>query len=366
MSLPAITVECLSAGYGDCLLITCPAQRGAWRMLVDTGPDETWPVLKNRLAALPADAAGRRHIDVAVITHIDHDHIGGARLLFSDSELNLSFGDIWFNGRPHLGIRGVAEGQGLGELLGDAAGRLPWNIAFDGAAVATAGEGELREVSFSGDLPVITLLSPTPQRLAVLARTWDREMERLRRREGDVAEPTGAMARGGGFPDLEALAAQVTPTDQAPANGSSIAFLLEHRGASLLLAADAFPTVLAAALRALARRRGTDGPLLFDACKVSHHGSRSSLTVDLLQAAQARHYLISSNNAIFRLPDDEALACIVLHGGEQPTLWFNYATPRNRRWADAAVRQKYGFDTVLPPDGESGVTLLLAGNGAPR
>lgn len=77
---------------------------------MDTGPDETWPALKARLAALPTKRAGKRHIDLAIITHIDHDHSGAAQLLFSDQELNLSFGDVWFNARTHLGVRGVAEG----------------------------------------------------------------------------------------------------------------------------------------------------------------------------------------------------------------------------------------------------------------
>ena len=81
MSEHAITLEVLPAGYGDCLLVQCPVGKRTWRMLVDTGPDETFPALKARLAALPVDAKGQRHIDVFFVTHIDHDHIGGAGLL---------------------------------------------------------------------------------------------------------------------------------------------------------------------------------------------------------------------------------------------------------------------------------------------
>jgi beta-lactamase superfamily II metal-dependent hydrolase len=365
MSLPPITLECLGAGYGDCLLITCPVRRGTWRLLVDTGPDEAWPALRARLAALPTNRAGKRHIDLAIITHIDHDHIGAAQLLFSDRELNLSFGDVWFNARTHLGVRGVAEGQGLGELLGDTARGLPWNRAFDGLPVVTPGKGRFREVTLGEGLPAITLLSPSPDCLTALARTWDKEMERLRRKDRDAAAVT-ALPRGVGFPNLEALAARISPTDKAPANGSSIAILLEHRGASVLLSADAFPTVLAPALKALSRSRGADSPLVFDAIKVSHHGSRGNVTRELLQEAIARHYILSTNNAVFGLPDDEALARIVLHGGGQPSLWFNYATERNRRWENAALKRKYGFDTLLPPDGQCGITLELGGGGRAR
>jgi hypothetical protein len=128
-----------------------------------------------------------------------------------------------------------------------------------------------------------------------------------------------------------------------------------------VLSADAFPTVLAPALKALAHSRGADSPLVFDAIKVSHHGSRGNVTRELLQEAVAKQYILSTNNAVFGLPDDEALARIVLHGGERPTLWFNYATERNRRWASSAVRRKYGFDAILPHDGQTGITLKLDG-----
>ena len=89
MDVPALTIEVLPAGYGDCLLISCPVGERTWRLLVDTGPDECWPMLHARLSELPTDGRGNRFIDLAVISHIDHDHIGGAGLLFSDKSLGL-------------------------------------------------------------------------------------------------------------------------------------------------------------------------------------------------------------------------------------------------------------------------------------
>ena len=81
MNAPAITLEVLPAGYGDCLLIACPVDGRTWRLLVDTGPDECWPLLRSRLAEIAPDDHGKRHIDLAVISHIDHDHIGDDTLL---------------------------------------------------------------------------------------------------------------------------------------------------------------------------------------------------------------------------------------------------------------------------------------------
>ena len=175
MTSPAITVEVLPAGYGDCLLVSCPVGKRTWRLLVDTGPNECWPQLRDRLARIPPNAQGKRHIDLAVISHIDHDHIGGAGQLFGDAELGLSFGDIWFNAPPRRTTRGVAEGRSLATLLGAPDRGLPWNAAFAGEVASTAGEGSFLELPAQEGEPRITLLSPTPDRLAALFKVWDKE-----------------------------------------------------------------------------------------------------------------------------------------------------------------------------------------------
>jgi len=124
-STAAITLEVLPAAYGDCLLVSCPVGRGTWRMLVDTGTDELYPVLGRRLGKLPMAADGRRHIDLFVVTHIDHDHIGGAGLLLADKALGVAYGDVWFNAPPAHAARGVAEGEALSHLLGAGGVALP-------------------------------------------------------------------------------------------------------------------------------------------------------------------------------------------------------------------------------------------------
>jgi len=232
MPIPAITLEVLPAGYGDCLLVTCPAGGRTWRMLVDTGPDETYPQLAARLAQVPVDADGHRHIDLFVVSHIDHDHIGGAKLLLNDRSLGLTFGDIWFNAPPRPVTRGVAEGESLAKLLGAQEATLPWNTAFGGKPVSTVGEGQTVTLAPPDSLR-ITLLSPTPARLADLYRVWDVELTRLRRKERDQSEPEPPVLRGP-QPTVAELAARVTPMDRAVPNGSSIAFLLEHRNRKII------------------------------------------------------------------------------------------------------------------------------------
>jgi beta-lactamase superfamily II metal-dependent hydrolase len=355
MTQSAVLLEVLPAAYGDSLLVTCNSAMGAWRMLVDTGTDECWPSLKARLAALPVDPTGHRHIDLAVITHIDHDHIGAAGELFSDTSLKLTFGDVWFNAPTMPASRGVAEGQSLARLLGASKASLPWNKAWGGRHAVTTEDAAFIEMPHTPGAPQITLLSPTPATLEAIFKVWDAEMHKLRERA--VPEPAPASARGA--LDLDALASKLTPVDHAPANGSSIAFLLEHRGVSLLLGADMHPTVAVPALKALAAHRGLALPLQVDAFKVSHHGSRANVSNDLLQAVQASHYVISTNGAIFGHPNDEAIARLIVHGGARRRIWFNFRTDHTEKWGGDQLQHQHGYSVVYPESPAGGVAIAL-------
>ena len=369
----AIHVEVLPARLGDCLLVECSRAQGpAWRMLVDGGPPDTWPLLEARLRRLdPADD----HIDVAVITHVDNDHIGGM-LPFLQSDLAAGVGDFWFNGRTHLpaptgSSRSIDQGEDVvAALLGltpaaagsPAAGGTdghprdgarPWNEAFGGGPIDAGATGGHIVVAVP-DGPTITVLSPTTERLARLADAWSAAVQDVlhgaeREVELDTPAPLG---------DLEHLADQRTDRDASVPNGSSIALLVEHRGASVLLGADAYGTVLASALHGLARARGTQ-TLGVDALKLPHHGSQANVIAALLTAAPASHYLVSTNGDVFHHPDDAAIARVVLDAPSGPTLWFNYRTPRTERWADPRLLEQHGHHVVFPDPAQPDAGAVL-------
>jgi beta-lactamase superfamily II metal-dependent hydrolase len=158
---------------------------------------------------------------------------------------------------------------------------------------------------------------------------------------------------------LHALAKTATPLDTSKPNGSSIAFLLEHRGRRCLFAADAFSTVLGPALTSLANARGGK-PIELDVFKLSHHGSHGNTTNALLALVPAEHYVISTNGDRFNHPDDIALARVVTSATRPPTLWFNYASKAAQRWSDPALCEKYAFQTQQPMDAATpGVRIEL-------
>lgn len=349
----AVTLEALPARFGDCLLLECHRQgTRPWRLLVDGGPPDCWPGLRNRLLELPA---ADRVLDLVVVSHIDSDHIGGALRLFGDGEREvpgLRIHDVWFNGLDQLPdpdtdtTRSVSEGEDLMALLAEPrpGGALPWNRAFAGAAVMTPAAGTTVGLTVP-DGPTLTVLSPTWKRLAILRRKWIDVVDRLRRGEADEEpEPVRPVAPLG---NLKALAATPTARDQSAANGSSIVLLVEHRGASCLLAADAFPNVLGSALDGLARARG-DKSVRVDAFKLPHHGSRASVTAALVGLAPADHYLICTNGDRFGHPDDEALARVIVADGPERALWFNYRTARTVRWSAADLQRRYRFQAAYP------------------
>jgi beta-lactamase superfamily II metal-dependent hydrolase len=358
----AIRLEALPARLGDCLLVECLRADGPpWRMLVDGGPSDTWPLLEARLARLPE---GNAQIDVAVVTHVDSDHIGGFLPFVASDVAREQVRDFWFNGHQHLPqpretTRSIAQGESLAAALtgGTAAAArtaaLPWNVAFDGGPIETPDETGFVE-AIVPDGPRITVLSPTRKRLSILAAKWFEALEAAQRRRRDPPGPDVL----GSLDDLAALASEKSPKDGSAPNGSSIALLVEHRGASVLLSGDAFGDVLGAGLKRLADARGVDA-VPVDAFKLPHHGSRGNVIEAMLALAPAQHYVFSSNGDTFHHPDDAAVARSVLAAPDGATLWFNYRTPRTERWGDPALCREHRYSARFPEDPDAGAVLEL-------
>jgi hypothetical protein len=359
-----LRLEVLPARYGDCLWIEY-GNDPVRRILIDGGaPGVYRRSLSPRLKQLSNE---ERAFELMVVTHVDYDHIRGIIELAHDDTVPFKAKDVWFNGFRHIpdkppDVLAGKHGEELTDLL--LSNGLSWNAhGFGGEAVVVPEQGPLPRVEFDGGL-VLTLMGPTIPMLADLRQDWEdsckdinitpeeleeaREEGRFETLAGSHAEPTLGPER----PDMERLLREEFEEDRSAANGSSIAFLLEYDSLRILLAGDAHPSTLVQTIGCLG-----DGKLALDACKLPHHGSRGSVSADLIQHLDCKGYIFSSNGDQFSHPHPEAVARVIAHGGRMPELLFNYRTEQTEIWDDDTLREAYGYTTTYPKNDKDGVVL---------
>ena len=348
------TLEMLPAREGDCLWLTYGEAGERRHVLIDGGRKATGKVVRERLAALPE---GERRLELVVVTHIDRDHIEGLLELAEAKFDGIEIGDIWYNGYDHLlngfSPQGARQGERLGKALKTAS--LPWNEAFSRRRIAIEHGKPAALPPLAGGLQ-LTLLSPTPAKLAELLTAWDKEIRDAGLKPGVEAEAVpGGFRRFGGI-NVEQLAGQPFVDDRTAANGSSIALLAEYAGRRVLLAADAHGDVLTESLRALAGGE----KLRLDAFKIAHHGSAHNVSPEMLDLVDCRRFLLSTNGSYFYHPEASAMSRIIRFGGEAPQLVFNYRSDETAVWDDAGLKRKHGYSAHYPPaeDGFHHIDLM--------
>src|SRR5215510_5575818 len=230
-----LSIEMLPARHGDCLWIEYGMDGDRHRILIDGGPGFAYPALKARIERVPK---AERHFELLVITHIDADHIEGIIRLLGDPELGVTYDDVWYNAWKQVsaGIPapfGAEAGEYLSALIPKLG--LPWNHALGQTPAAPVAVKASAEALGTAGGARFTLLSPTAPKLVKLRDAWEKELEDAGL---EPDQPEDALERlkkskrfsGVSFAaelDPEALAATPFSGDKAPANGSSIAFLLE-------------------------------------------------------------------------------------------------------------------------------------------
>ncbi|MEO8689691.1 MAG: MBL fold metallo-hydrolase [Solirubrobacteraceae bacterium] len=277
------SLEALQAFQGDSLLL----HAGDRLCLIDGGPRSTWETsLRPRLEQLRAARApggGPLRIDLAMVSHIDDDHIhgltdlGGAMVELADDHQPQPYelGGLWHNAFDDvLGNRDqeladagapVVASVGQGRVLRDQSVRLGWprNEPFGGLVVAP------REVPF-GDA-TLTVVAPAAPALADLDAKWEEVVSK------------------------QAAKTHVTEyADRSVFNLSSIVVLAEADGKSMLLCGDARGDHVLGGLET-AGRLPAGGALALDVLKLPHHGSIRNVEADFFTRLPARHYVISAN-----------------------------------------------------------------------
>ncbi len=351
----------LPALHGDAIWIEYGDKRRPHRVLIDGGLSGTYD-------SVTARAGSKCELDMMCITHIDQDHIEGSVKLLANLPKGMSIREVWYNGYDQLAAAtrlGAAQGEKLAAAIVNHA-KAPWNTAFGGEAVAVPGKGALPERVLDDGF-TITLLSPGKAQLTKLKPVWERECAKAGLIPGSLESAEAALEadrklrprRLGGKLDVEPLASEGFKSDTAPANGSSIAFLAEYDGKSVLLGADAHSPVIEAGIRRLLAQRNQTR-LKLDAFKVSHHGSKFNNSHTLFSLLDCPAYLFSSNGDKFNHPDPETIARILkAREGEQTHLWFNYRSEQNEVWDVAGLKKRWKYKTHYPEKNEGGIEVKL-------
>ncbi len=321
------SLEALQAFNGDSLLVHAGTADEPVLVLVDGGPEETWSdSLRPRLDELRAERPGdgALAIDLAMISHIDDDHIAGMLALAADliaqqdepSPLSYEVATLWHNSFDDVLDDPEAVRKAALEVLsqpvgGDAradelrrAGRavvasveegrdlrvrakeLHWGInePFDGPVVLpTAG---VRTITL-GPLK-LTVVCPHQRQLDRLQKEWDEWLAAHKEVVEGAAPAAAAKAK----------------RDGSPFNLSSIVVHAECGGKTMLLTGDARDDHILSGLDEAGIAK--DGKTHVDILKLPHHGSIRNMRPAFFERITADHYVISANGSDGN-PDRETL-----------------------------------------------------------
>jgi glyoxylase-like metal-dependent hydrolase (beta-lactamase superfamily II) len=311
------SLEALQAFNGDSLLLHAGTADEPVLVLIDGGPKDTWAnSLKPRLDELRAarPGGGTLPIDLAMISHIDDDHIAGMLLLADDliaqqdepGPPSYEVATLWHNSfddvlddpdkvrtaalevlsRPlddaradelRRAGRAVVASVEEGRDLRERAKQLHWavNEPFDGPVVLpTTG---VRTITI-GALK-LTVICPHQAQLDRLQKEWDEWLAK----HAELVEGAAPAAT------------EKLPRDQSPFNLSSIVVLAECDGKRILLTGDARDDHILGGLEEAGFAK--DGKTHVDILKMPHHGSIRNMQPKFLEQVTADHYVISANGS---------------------------------------------------------------------
>ena len=311
----------VNAAEGDCLLLESGDTTPRFA-LVDGGPPGNYDKFGRRYLADAVGPAGK--LDLAIVSHVDADHIVGVLDLLAHIEEELAnerpaitITDLWHNSFTESvdtpaqdisqGIQALLDaagaekmalalgqtvfyGIGQGVRLALSARRLgiPVNHAFDGALISP--DSVSSSVHSIGDLN-LQVVGPTDANLRQLQREW---LEWLAKHsQSFAAEGPTALANA----------------DRSIPNLSSIVLLVSDLHHRMLLTGDARGDHILDGLEE-AGLLDDEGSIHLDLLKVQHHGSNRNATKTFFRKVTADRYVVSANGKNGN-PDLETLEWIV-------------------------------------------------------
>ena len=354
-----VVFEALNAKFGDALLLRYRHDNQDRLWMIDGGPPGVLKsTLEPRLDELRGTEATLR-VDLAMVSHIDADHIAGMVQLTGklvalkekggSKPLPLDIQRFWHNGFREI-VGGnipasvntasasaslAASNDDLSEIahkfgVGTVAGQLVLASVTQGADLLT----NLDTLQIPLNEPIghrieapgaaafegakVTFLGPLKARLDALKQAWADEMT-----GGDITKLAGLFRE-----DL----------DTSVPNLSSIAMLVEIGERKILLTGDARGDDIVAGWKAAGR--DVDQPFPIDILKMPHHGSDRNISADFLKLFPAEHYVTSADGK-YDNPDVGTMrAMAATLGNRKYTIHLTNKTAAMKKALDALEEER--------------------------
>lgn len=319
-----IIVRVLKARHGDCILVSHEGEEGVFNLLIDGGTSTTFRHGKRQryagalCSALDDLKAKGQRIDLAILTHIDDDHINGLiRAFEKPGYLGDMVKSIWFNSSrlitrhfevaeiPQNNIElldddpqtSVKQGRDLEALLDE--------IGCVRAPLIMAGQ------THQAGPFTLKVLSPRREQLEKLLHVWPCDVDEGKTSAHDTDYHLSLQ---------DIWSGDRFQSDTSVYNGSSIAFTLEAEGRRMLFLGDAHDGVVSDSLRSC--DYSEKNKLSLDLVKLSHHGSEYNTSSDLLGLLDSPIYIVSTDGSRHGLPNKRTIARIIK--STQGEVYFNY------------------------------------------
>lgn len=308
-------IKVLKVKHGDCIIIKWFAPtKDEHFIFIDSGVSTTSFKLRKELEAI-------NYIDAFILTHIDDDHIGGFLKLCSMGQSIPTNILKYFINTPQLidiqennKKKSISQANNLVEIL------KKHNQFHKCSSLSFENNSALKTLVTDG-LKII-VLSPNKIQLDKLKE----EFHKYETVQNDSTKKS--IDIGQDLVDLKTLATYKDRIKSNIFNDSSIVLLLEDNDNSILLLADSNPTIIEQNLRKLGYNELN--PLIIKYVKLSHHGSKHSISKALLSIIKSNNYIVSTNGGYggSKHPDRETIAKIVCNPNrdmiDKIVFWFNY------------------------------------------
>jgi len=317
------SLEALQANQGDSLILHFGDKDAPEFAVIDGGPATIYKKsLQKRLKEIAGkfSESSALPIALAMVSHIDDDHIHGILDWLTDDDPKCQIGDFWFNSfsdalnhiPPELRTASLGGDTAKAQMASIKAGT---NNPYVKMIVASVDQGrnlraflEKEGIQTNGDREglliadgnkttgvfgklKLTVVAPNQTRLKALYDEWQKELKKKKPK----MKPTAYV-------------------DLSVTNLSSLVVVAECGDFTMLLTGDARGDHIMDGLRDAKFIK--DDKFHVDILKVPHHGSNRDLDLDFFQTVTADHYVISADGK-YDNPDKEVLCWIAQARGDK-------------------------------------------------